>query len=154
MAYNNNSSGNYGSRPQTPARNVNVSEKKKIDKKTYVDEAEKVIGRLPRDSRDRNKISLSTNQIRNVLSLVNELYDMVRTNTEKILSDEVQSHIQYVKMKIIYAAGKDNFVKNFLEESSLIRYLNGIGDSRDDLILVCHYMEALVAYHRYNTNEK
>ena len=79
---------------------------------------------------------------------------MVRTDTEKVLSDDVQSHIQYVKMKIIYAAGKDNAVKTFLEKSSLISYLNGIGDSRDDLILVCHYMEALVAYHRFNTNEK
>lgn len=154
MAYSNNSYGNNFGRQQAPARQVNITEKKKLDKKTYVDLAEKVIAELPRDNRDANKIQLSTNQIRNVLSLINELYDMVRTDTEKVLSDDVQSHIQYVKMKIIYAAGRDNAVKNFLEKSSLISYLNGIGDSRDDLILVCHYMEALVAYHRFNTNEK
>lgn len=154
MAYSNNSYGNNFGRQQAPARQVNITEKKKIDKKTYVDLAEKVIAELPRDNRDANKIQLSTNQIRNVLSLINELYDMVRTDTEKVLSDDVQSHIQYVKMKIIYAAGKDNAVKTFLEKSLLISYLNGIGDSRNDLILVCHYMEALVAYHRFNTNEK
>ncbi|WP_455527404.1 type III-A CRISPR-associated protein Csm2 [Huintestinicola sp.] len=154
MAYSNNSYGNNFGRQQAPARQVNITEKKKIDKKTYVDLAEKVIAELPRDNRDANKIQLSTNQIRNVLSLINELYDMVRTDTEKVLSDDVQSHIQYVKMKIIYAAGKDNAVKTFLEKSLLISYLNGIDDSRDDLILVCHYMEALVAYHRFNTNEK
>ena len=154
MAYSNNSYGNNFGRQQAPARQVNITEKKKIDKKTYVNLAEKVIAELPRDNRDANKIQLSTNQIRNVLSLINELYDMVRTDTEKVLSDDVQSHIQYVKMKIIYAAGKDNAVKTFLEKSLLISYLNGIGDSRNDLILVCHYMEALVAYHRFNTNEK
>lgn len=154
MTYSNNSYGNNFGRQQAPARQVNITEKKKLDKKTYVDLAEKVIAELPRDNRDANKIQLSTNQIRNVLSLINELYDMVRTDTEKVLSDDVQSHIQYVKMKIIYAAGKDNAVKTFLEKSLLISYLNGIGDSRDDLILVCHYMEALVAYHRFNTNEK
>lgn len=154
MTYSNNSYGNNFGRQQTPARQVNITEKKKLDKKAYVDLAEKVIAELPRDNRDANKIQLSTNQIRNVLSLINELYDMVRTDTEKVLSDDVQSHIQYVKMKIIYAAGKDNAVKTFLEKSLLISYLNGIGDSRDDLILVCHYMEALVAYHRFNTNEK
>lgn len=154
MTYSNNSYGNSFGRQLTPSRQVNITEKKKLDKKTYVDLAEKVIAELPRDNRDANKIQLSTNQIRNVLSLINELYDMVRTDTEKVLSDDVQSHIQYVKMKIIYAAGKDNAVKTFLEKSLLISYLNGIGDSRDDLILVCHYMEALVAYHRFNTNEK
>lgn len=154
MTYSNNSYGNNFGRQQAPARQVNITEKKKLDKKAYVDLAEKVIAELPRDNRDANKIQLSTNQIRNALSLINELYDMVRTDTEKMLSDDVQSHIQYVKMKIIYAAGRDNAVKTFLKKSSLISYLNGIGDSRDDLILVCHYMEALVAYHRFNTNEK
>lgn len=105
MVYSNNSYGKSFGRQQAPARQVNITEKKKLDKKTYVDLAEKVIAELPRDNRDANKIQLSTNQIRNVLSLINELYDMVRTDTEKVLSDDVQSHIQYVKMKIIYAAG-------------------------------------------------
>ena len=152
MAYDN--SYRNGGRPYAPVKKVDLSEKKKLDKKTYVDEAEKVISELRRDNRNVNKIRLTANQIRNLLSLINVLYDMVRTSTEKTLSDDVQSHVQYVKMKIIYAAGRDDTVKDFIEKSSLISYLNGIGDSREDLILVCRYMEALVAYHRYNTDEK
>lgn len=151
MAYDNNYKN--GGKPFTPVKKVDLSEKKKLDKKTYVDEAEKAIGNLPR-KKNNNNIKLTSNQIRNILSLINELYDMVRTNTESVLSDDVQSHVQYVKMKIIYAAGRDDTVKDFIEKSSLISYLNGIDDSREDLILVCHYMEALVAYHRYNTDEK
>lgn len=160
MANNYNGSGNYGGKQnyggthRKPAENVDISGKKKLDKKTYVDEAEGVIAKLPRDKMDSGKISVTTNQIRNVLTLINELYDMVRTNTEKVLSEDVQSHIQYVKMKIIYAAGKEPQVKDFVKKSSLINYLNGVENSRDDLILVCHYMEALVAYHKFNTNEK
>lgn len=149
MAFNNYNSG-YN-RTQPAPKPVSVSEKKKLDKKTYVDTAEKVIGELP--VKQNGNIEITTNQIRNILSLINELYDMVRTDTESVLSDDVQSHIQYVKMKIIYAAGREKTVKTFLEKSSLISYLNGIGDSRDDLILVCHYMEALVAYHKFNTKE-
>lgn len=126
----------------------------KLDKKTYVAEAEKVILSMDRDKKNSGKISLSVNQIRNVLSLVNELYDMVRTNTEKILSDDVQSHVQYVKMKLVYMAGREKTVKELMNKSKLLDYMDSIGNSRDELILVCHYAEALVAYHKYNTNEK
>lgn len=148
-----NSYRNNGSRQQSSVK-VNLTEKKKLNQKTYVDDAEKIIASLSRDNKNANRLQLTTNQIRNLLSLINELYDMVRTNTVSVLSDDVQSHIQYVKMRIIYAAGREKAVKEFIEKSSMINYLNGIGDSRENLILVCHYMEALVAYHRYSTDEK
>lgn len=147
MAFNNNSGYN---RQQPAPKPVPITEKKNLDKKTYVELAEKVVCGLPSNN---GYIEPKKNQIRNILSMMNELYDMVRTDTNKKLSDDVQSHIQYVKMKMIYAAGRENTVKIFLEKSSLISYINGIGDSREELILVCHYMEALVAYHRYHTKE-
>ncbi len=134
----------------------------KIDKINYVDTAEKVILSLNR------KDAISTNQIRNILSLFAELFDMVRINTDELLSKEVISRIQYVKMRIVYAVGKDIDdpknkwykgnrntqgikppVKDFVDKSGLLNHLKDIGSSRDNLLLVCRYMEALVAYHKF-----
>ena len=54
-------------------------------------------------------------------------------------------------MKIAYAAGKDDKgnVKDFVERSKIMDYIDMIGDSRERLMLVCHYMEAIVAYHKF-----
>ena len=143
-----------------------------INKTTYVDDAEKIIHDLtkesiseqnskmgPRKKRTDEQGIISTSQIRNILSLVNELSDMVRNDRSEELSDDVISHIQYVKMRIIYNAGKadgngskqgkSNPVKRFVTESKLIEHLNDINGSREKLLLVCRYTEALVAYHKF-----
>ena len=67
----------------------------KIDKLNYVDIAEDVVkNKLMKDKYKPDQNVLTTNQIRNVLDLTNELYDMVRTVPEETLSEEVLSHIQ------------------------------------------------------------
>ena len=81
--------------------------------------------------------------------MTNELYNSVRFTKEEKLSRELISHIQYTKMKIAYNAGREKFVRDFVEKSCLIQYLDEVGDSRDKLITFCHYTEALVAYHKY-----
>ena len=65
------------------------------------------------------------------------------------LNDDMQSRIQYVKMKIVYAAGRDMNVKDFVTCSDILNYMDMIGDSRERLMLVCHYMESLIAYHKF-----
>ena len=39
--------------------------------------------------------------------------------------------------------------KTYVEQAKLLEYLKGVGDSREEMIRFAHYMEALVAYHRY-----
>lgn len=119
---------------------------KKLDKVTYVNEAEKVIDQL---KDNRGKIRITTNQIRNVLSLINELYEMARMNDEPVLDENIRSHVQYVKMRLVYEAGRSRDVKDMLEKSGLLGCLDSIGSSKDELVLVCRYTEALVAYHKY-----
>ena len=48
-----------------------------------------------------------------------------------------------------YEGGRDSKVKDFIAKAYLLEYLKGIGSSRDDFIRFAHYMEALVAYHRF-----
>ncbi len=128
-----------------------MNKQDKLDKLTYVSQAEEVINSL-KDSKGR--IALTTNKIRSLLSLVNELYGMARSNTSPQLSEAVKSHIQYVKMHLVYEAGRENTVKDFLKKSGLLDYLDGIGSDREALMLVCRYTEALVAYHKFYSPEK
>ncbi len=128
-----------------------MNKQDKLDKLTYVSQAEEVINSL-KDTKGR--ITLTTNKIRSLLSLVNELYGMARSNTSPQLNEAVKGHIQYVKMHLVYEAGRENTVKDFLKKSGLLDYLDGIGSDREALMLVCRYTEALVAYHKFYSPEK
>jgi len=140
------------SNKQAPAKDSSKQTFKKLDKLTYVDQAKKVIESMRKDNRD--KIYLTTNKIRNILSLINELYGMAKNTTESELNENILSHIQYIKMHLVYEAGRDENVKELFEKSELIKHINLIGKSKEALILVCHYMEALVAYHKFTTTEQ
>ena len=125
---------------------------KELKKKDYVNQAEKVVLNLSKSK--SGVIFLTTNKIRNMLTIMNELYNAVKNQKEDKISEEIQSRVQYAKMKLVYEAGRDKTVRELLDKSSLLEYINGIGENKKNLILVCHYMEALVAYHKYHTKEK
>lgn len=117
----------------------------------YVQIAEERIKNL--ETNKKGAFLVKTNKIRNILSLMNELYAMAKSDRNKKLSEETQSHIEYVRMKLAYEAGRDKYVKNFLNDVKLMTYLKVIGDSRAKLVLICNYTEALVAYHKYYNKE-
>ncbi|MBQ9869320.1 MAG: type III-A CRISPR-associated protein Csm2 [Ruminococcus sp.] len=126
----------------------------KINKLNYVKQAETVMGCLFNEN--NGKYVITSSQMRNIHSLIMGLYDSVRLNPEEQLDEETKSQIQYVKMRIVYIAGRDkannknSVIEKFLNRSELLNYIDSIGSSRDDLILVCRYMEALVAYHKFD----
>ena len=107
----------------------------------YVDEAERVIRSL---YDERNKIS--TNKIRN---LVSEIYNRENLRTADTISEESASGLIALRIRMVYEAGRDDAVKLFLERAQLLEYIKGLGDSRAKLMDFAHYMEALVAYHRF-----
>ena len=91
----------------------------KINQQNYVDEAEKVIK------------------------------GMVQTDRNGNSSADMQSRVQYLKMRIAYEAGREPVVYKFVEQASLLSYVSEIGKDRQKLLLFCDYMEALTAYHRF-----
>ena len=68
---------------------------KKLDKLTYVSQAEQVITEKIRKNTKRirgnevKEIALSTNKIRNMLTIINELYGMAKADNEKVLNEDV-----------------------------------------------------------------
>lgn len=115
-----------------------------LDKIGYVTQAEKVIQEM-----NKNKNKITTTKIRSILRMLNQLQrEAVQRQTEE-LDEEFQSSLQYYKMRCVYEAGREPTVKTFMEKSQLIALVDWIGSSKNNFLLYCHYVEALVAFHRY-----
>lgn len=110
----------------------------------YVDEAEKVMRAL-----FENRSRITTTKLRGFLTLVNDIYNAENLRTETELSSESRLKLMRLRVRVVYDAGRERDVKDFVEKAKLLEYLKGVGDSREAMIHFAHYMEALVAYHRY-----
>lgn len=110
----------------------------------YVDKAEEVMRKL---STERSKIT--TSKIRNILSLVSDIYNAENLRNEPDLLPESRTALTMMRIRVVYESGREEAVKTFVRESKLLEYLKDIGTSRQKLIDFSHYMEALVAYHRF-----
>ena len=109
----------------------------------YVDEAERVIGEL------KAKRGITTSKIRAIYALVADIYNVENLRSEAELLEESQLKLMRLRVRIIYDAGREQAVRAFVEKAQLLEYIKGIGKSRAEMIQFAHYMEALVAYHRY-----
>ena len=107
----------------------------------YLDRAEEIM-------RQQYRL-ITTSKLRRLLSLVTEVYNEENLRTESELSEESQAAVGLMRIRFAYEGGRDSKVKDFIAKAYLLEYLKGIGSSRDDFIRFAHYMEALVAYHRF-----
>lgn len=110
----------------------------------YVDAAEAVMRRLASNSR-----KITTSKIRNLLSLVTDIYNTENLRDGSELLPESRSAVTMMRIRVVYEAGREQTVKDFITEAKLLEYIKDIGTDREKLIAFSHYMEALVAYHRY-----
>ncbi len=158
MAYDNrngfnnrNNQGNYGSRPRSaqPRETVKPAAPMPLPK-DFVDAAEKVMLELKTEKdEDYKKSVISTSKIRNLMSMVMDIYNVeILRNDQTLLEESIQS-ITMARVRMIYEAGREQAVKDFLKKAKLLEYIKDIGSSRAKLIAFTQYMEALVAYHRF-----
>ena len=122
-----------------------------INETNYVDEAEKAIIELKNKKYKNGKPiqMVTTSKIRNLLSMVADIYNDVLTTKEEKLNNDFIGRINYMKLRFYYEAGREITVKTFLETAKVFDVIKGIGNSRSNYILFSRYMEALVAFHRY-----
>lgn len=114
-----------------------------INDSNYVDYAEKAIVSV------HQKNQISTTQIRNMLAMTADIYNDVLNYDSEKLSGDILARIEYLKVHIIYAAGRSKDVRSFVDKAKILEILKSLNGSRSDFILFSHYMEALVAFHRY-----
>ncbi len=104
---------------------------------------------------------ITTSKIRRLFSLFIDSYNLESIRTEKTLLPETVRQLHLAQIRMLYEAGREDGgkgknVKAFLESTKLVHYLKGIKDDskgikndRNAFINYFHYMEALVAYHKY-----
>ena len=120
-----------------------------IDETNYVDKAEKAILELKEKKDRKGEPIVTTSKIRNLLAMVADIYNDVVNSKEEKLSKDIVGHINYMKLRFYYEAGRESSVKNLLDTAKVFEVINGIGDSRSNYILFSRYMEALVAFRKY-----
>lgn len=102
---------------------------------------------------DKEKPLITTSQIRKFLSAVNGLENEI-SSCKKELDSEIANKIKYLKVKLAYQVGRDNRnigLKNLYNEIEPL--ISQIGTSKDNYIKVARYIEAIVAYHKFNGGE-
>lgn len=121
-----------------------------LNELNYVTQAEEVIkGLRKQNRRGEYSLPLTTSKIRNLLSMVTDIYNEIVHETQEVLSADIQGRVQYLKMRFAYEAGREQSVREFVEKAGIFNHIDRIKASREQLILFCKYMEALVAYHMY-----
>lgn len=126
-----------------------------MENKDIVRKAENVINLLKHPNRRGDLvITLKTNQIRKFLTAVNITANKVSIYRSKYpqnkqLSDELADEIRYLQVKLVYQAGRDKVVKDFIDKAKLLTLIKDIGNSIVKFEKFYRYVEALVAYHKY-----
>lgn len=122
-----------------------------INEQNYVDQAEKVIKALIRvnPKSKKSELKITTSKIRNILTLTMNILNEVKEQRTEILPDSIVSQISYLRVRIMYEAGRDGDVRTFVEKGKLVEILQSIGNKKAEFLLFSRYIEALVAFHKY-----
>ncbi len=103
---------------------------------------------------DGNKKPLiTTSQIRKFLSAVNCLENKI-LSCEEQLPQDIVNEIKYLKVKLAYQVGREKSnkgLKNFYNEIEPL--ISQVGTSKRNYTKVARYIEAIVAYHKFNGGE-
>ncbi len=142
--YQNNYYQNRDNRFSTPGYTVIGADKVTDD---YVDEAQKVIEAV---RKDRNGMKLTTSQIRNLLSMTADIYNQAERLSQDTLTNDLVQKIEYLRIRFIYECGRTEAVKCLTTTGNILNKLKNIGKSKAEFVKFSHYMEALVAFHKYN----
>ena len=116
----------------------------------YADAAEEVIkGLIHTNKYGKEVIDISTSKIRRLFSLVIPTLNKERLRVGTELAPESRQALMMARVRTAYEAGRNDTVKNFVTSAKLMEYIKDIGGNREKFLKFAHYMEALVAWHRY-----
>ena len=123
-----------------------------INENNYADEAEKVIIQLKNKTNPKTGKSVpmvTTSKIRSILAMTSDIYNEVIMQQDDKLSDDLVGRIEYLRIRVVYEAGREQSVKDFMMQAKILDILKEIKGSRKNYILFNRYMESLVAFHKF-----
>lgn len=113
----------------------------------YVQKAEGVMRALLDPGQKSKKVT--TTKIRNLFSLVADVCGEEERRAGNTLQDESVAKLKRMYVRAVYEFGRDEATKEFIKKAELLEHLKWIENDQKKLIRFTHYMEALVAFHRY-----
>ena len=123
-----------------------------LTEENYVDLAEQaidhLIGRSKTDFRGNPKV-VTTSKIRNLLAMTADLYNDIVNLGEEELPMEILGRINYLRVRVIYEAGREAMVNDLVDSAQILEHIRDIKKSRRQYILFSRYMESLVAFRKY-----
>lgn len=131
--------------PNTQNRKPHI---KASDYANYVDRAEAVIEYLISHEK-----KITTSKIRNILAMAADIYNDIKRDKSESISEENRKRLEYLRVRMIYEAGRTKEVQEFLIESDLCNELKKVNGKKTKYVDFYHYLEALVAFHKYNGGE-
>ena len=144
---------------KTGYRPVEQSGKTRAVEYDVVEDAEKAISALQYTDKFSNvKMDLTTSQIRKFLTAVNVVRNKVdlykaQNKQAAALSEELVMEIKFLKVNLLYQAGRDTsktkVVKKFIDAAHLDKIIDDVGNDMKKFAKFCKYVEALVAYHKF-----
>lgn len=138
---NNNASKNYNNvNSNRGNKNVNIKEYNTIT--DWYKYAQEIM---------EEEKSITTNQLRNILSLFVSLKNEFDKTENDILSEEELDRLKYLRIKLIYQIAREgNNV--FLKKSHLEKRIDTINTKKGYKKLL-EYVEAIVAYNKFYSNK-
>ena len=130
---------NNDSHSNTPDRKPHI---KASEYANYVDRAEAVIKNLRHND-------ITTSKLRNILAMAADIYNDIKIDKSEIISEENRKRLEYLRVRMIYEAGRTKEVQEFLIESDLCNELKKVNGKKTKYVDFYHYLEALVAFYKY-----
>ena len=124
---------------------LQLGAKAAIDGGSYARAAELIVSKAKEKGRDSWFERLSMSKLRGIYGLITNVYTRVNK------PDDFEGNagdLQYIKVKMAYAAGREKTVKDFLGATGLMAALDNV-QTYDQFILYCRYAESLVAYFKF-----
>lgn len=112
-----------------------------ITQENFADTAEELMKKTTK--------TITSTKMRNIYALCAGLAGEAKRSTEETLSSDLQGQVQYFKMRIAYECGREEATKTFVQYCQIQENIDKIGKKRENLLIFCRYMEALVAYHKF-----
>jgi len=149
---NQGASGSAGRATPAPSQTPNPAGSPARLPEDYVAEAEQNMRRLGKeDPRNpgKHRFQITTSKIRNILSMVSDIYNDELLSFNEELSAKSRAKKQALQVRILYEAGREKSVEEFILKTKLLDYLKQTEGNRKKFMDFAKYMEALVAYHLY-----
>ena len=155
---NRNNDRRYQQQNKTEDGQNNSSKKKLPDKFSQVVQE----GNLDLDVIDevmkdymKNQYTITTTKLRNIMSMISEIYNFESRSKEEKLSADSIAKLQRLRIRIVYEYGRketNKEFKPFCDTFKILEYLVQISKDykRADFLGYAMFFEALVAYHRYH----